>query len=55
MSQTFLESFRTCIHACLNVSGLEARAYRHPFISCIVLNITFRSLSFMALKTEIYS
>ncbi len=53
-SQTSLDRSRTCIRAFLKFSGSDDRGYRPQFISCIVLNITFRPFSFINSKNSLY-
>jgi len=51
---TSLERRHTCFRAAINHSGLDARGYRPPFISCIVLNTTLSHKLFTSEKNSIY-
>jgi hypothetical protein len=54
VNQRFLDKFRTWFRAFLKSFGFEDRGYRQPFISCIVLKMTFRFNSFIVLKNAVY-
>ena len=53
-SHSSLDRFRTWVHAFWKLLGLELQGYHHPFISCIVLKITFRLLFFTKRKNFLY-